>query len=88
MLRLLEQKRLSVATAESMTGGLVVQRLTQVPGASVWVRGGVVAYDNRVKTEALGVPAALIEEHGAVSAAPQGGYRNDHDPAADRRYGA
>jgi nicotinamide-nucleotide amidase len=68
VLRLLEQKRLTVATAESITGGLVAERLCRLPGASEWFRGGIVAYDNRVKVALLGVPQALLDEHGAVSA--------------------
>ncbi len=68
VMRLLEEKHRSLATAESVTCGLVAHRLGQVPGASVHFRGGLVAYDNRVKVEMLGVPSALIEEHGAVSA--------------------
>ena len=68
VLRLLEEKHRSLATAESVTSGLVAQRLGQVPGASVHFRGGLVAYDNRVKVEMLGVPSAMIEQHGAVSA--------------------
>lgn len=67
VLTALSQQRATLATAESCTGGLVAKRLTDVPGSSVVVRGGVVAYANEVKTAALGVPAELIEEHGAVS---------------------
>lgn len=69
VLRLLAQKRRTLATAEGVTAGLVAQRLGQVPGASAWFRGGFVAYDNRLKTEMLAVPQGLIDEHGAVSAA-------------------
>ncbi len=68
VLRLLGQRRLTLATAESVTGGLVAQRLVSRPGASQWFRGGIVAYDNRLKTELLGVPQSLLDEHGAVSA--------------------
>lgn len=57
----------TVATAESCTGGLLGARITDVPGASSVYLGGVVAYSNRVKTDLLGVPAPLVEEHGAVS---------------------
>ena len=64
---LLEQRRLTLATAESVTAGLVARRLAEVPGISAWLCGGVVAYQNRAKVELLGVPEALIEEHGAVS---------------------
>lgn len=57
----------TVATAESCTGGLLGGELTQVPGSSGWYRGGIVAYANDVKVDAVGVPSALVEEHGAVS---------------------
>ncbi len=53
--------------AESCTGGLISQSVTDVPGASRWFRGGVVAYDNAVKRELLGVAAELLTAHGAVS---------------------
>lgn len=65
---LLAEKRQSLATAESVTAGLIAHRLGTVPGASAWFRGGVVAYDNRLKTQLLGVSEQLIEKHGAVSA--------------------
>src|SRR5262249_53937435 len=68
VVRMLGDRRLSLATAESVTGGLVANRLTQLPGASAWFRGGVVAYDNRFKVDLLGVPQDLIDRHGAVSA--------------------
>lgn len=57
----------TVATAESCTGGGLAQRLTDNPGSSAYFRGGVVAYDDAVKRDFLGVPAALLKEHGAVS---------------------
>lgn len=63
----LKRARLSVAVAESCTGGLLGGRLTSVPGSSAWFRGGVIAYDNSVKTKLLRVGAALIRKHGAVS---------------------
>ncbi len=69
VIRLLAEKRRTLATAEGVTAGLVAERLARVPGASAWFRGGLVAYDNRLKTEMLAVPQRLIDEHGAVSAA-------------------
>ncbi len=57
----------TIAVGESCTGGLVAARLTDLPGSSAYVLGGVVVYSNRAKIELLGVPAELIELHGAVS---------------------
>jgi nicotinamide-nucleotide amidase len=59
----------TVAVAESCTGGLIAQRLTDVPGASKYFIEGVVAYSNDAKTRTLGVEPMLLLEHGAVSAA-------------------
>ncbi len=67
LLRALRDRGLTVATAESCTGGNIAHSLTLIPGASECVRGGVVAYSNEVKASALGVAASLIEAHGAVS---------------------
>ena len=64
---LLKARGLRIAAAESCTGGGLLSRLTDVPGSSAWVLGGVIAYANEVKVEQLGVPAALIAAHGAVS---------------------
>lgn len=62
----LRAQELTVAVAESLTGGLLVAELVSVPGASSVVAGGVVAYQTEVKHSLLGVPAALLAEHGAV----------------------
>lgn len=64
---LLVARALRIAVAESCTGGLLTSRLTDVPGSSRYVNRAVVAYSNEAKVELLGVPLALIEQHGAVS---------------------
>jgi nicotinamide-nucleotide amidase len=65
--RLLRQRGLTIAVAESCSGGLLASRLTDVPGSSDYVESGVVCYSNRSKVEWLGVPESMIAEHGAVS---------------------
>jgi len=65
--QMLTERGMTVAVAESCTGGLIAKRITDNPGSSAYFAGGVVAYSNAAKTELLGVPAAVIEEHGAVS---------------------
>jgi nicotinamide-nucleotide amidase len=57
----------TIAVAESCTGGLLAARLTELPGASAYMKGGVVAYSNEAKTAQAGVATELIERHGAVS---------------------
>ncbi len=57
----------TIAVAESCTGGLICHRLTNISGSSQYLEMGVVAYSNRVKTSLLGVPQAVIADHGAVS---------------------
>ena len=64
---LLRRSGLTVAVAESCTGGLLAKRLTDVPGSSAYFIGGVTAYENAVKTKVLGVPVPLLAGHGAVS---------------------
>ena len=59
---------LRVVTAESCTGGLIAACLTEIPGSSDVVERGFVTYSNEAKQELLGVPEALLREHGAVSA--------------------
>jgi nicotinamide-nucleotide amidase len=68
VLDLCRSRGLTLATAESCTGGMVAARLTDVPGASDVVRGAIVSYANDVKVSELGVDHALLVEHGAVSA--------------------
>ena len=68
LVSLLSAMGLTLATAESCTGGLLAGRIVDVSGASAVFMGGIVSYDNRVKRELLGVPAATLESHGAVSA--------------------
>jgi nicotinamide-nucleotide amidase len=63
----LNQLKCTLGLAESCTGGLLAGRVTDVPGASSVFLGGVVAYANEVKQSLLGVPAAMLVEHGAVS---------------------
>lgn len=65
--RLLRAAGWRVSVAESCTGGMLGARLTDVPGSSAWVDGGVIAYSNALKTILADVPPALIAEHGAVS---------------------
>ncbi|HKT81439.1 MAG TPA: competence/damage-inducible protein A [Vicinamibacterales bacterium] len=64
---LLRSAKWTIAAAESCTGGLLTSRLTDVPGSSDYVAASMVCYTNQSKTEWLGVPEALLAEHGAVS---------------------
>jgi len=66
--RLLRARGLTIALAESCTGGLVGHRLTEVPGSSAYVERGFVVYSNAAKEALLGVPAPILARHGAVSA--------------------
>ena len=63
----LKSRGLTLSTAESCTGGLVGALCTTLPGSSEWFYGGVIAYDNSLKTGLLGVPEAVLAAHGAVS---------------------
>ncbi len=65
--QILLSRNWTVSLAESCTGGLVCATLTELAGSSEWFERGYVTYSNQAKTECLGVPAELIEAHGAVS---------------------
>ena len=65
---LLEEKGLTIGVAESITGGLLAKRLTDLPGVSKVFKGGIVSYTNQVKHAVLGVSEEMLAEHGAVSA--------------------
>lgn len=67
--QLLQQKGLTLATAESCTGGFIAHRITSVPGSSAYFHGSIVAYDNRIKEKLLGVSPQVLQNHGAVSEA-------------------
>ena len=69
VMKRLQERKLSVATAESCTGGLIASVLSEAPGAGEALQGGFVTYTETAKTTALGVPRTLLEECGAVSAA-------------------
>ena len=64
---LLSERKMTIATAESCSGGLLAKRITDIPGASQVFEMGAVTYANRIKTLLLGVPEELLEKHGAVS---------------------
>jgi nicotinamide-nucleotide amidase len=68
----LSARGLTFGVAESLTGGLVASRLVNVPGASAWFRGGVVAYDEQVKFDVLGVPAGPVVTESAAAAMAEG----------------
>jgi nicotinamide-nucleotide amidase len=65
--RFLEQRHLTLAVAESCTGGLIAHRVTSVPGSSAYFPGGIVAYANEVKTRMLGIEEGVLATCGAVS---------------------
>lgn len=67
VVRLLTERGLTLTTAESCTGGLLAERITDVPGSSRVFLGGCITYSNALKTQLVGVPAEMIEAHGAVS---------------------
>ncbi|MGA3050448.1 MAG: CinA family protein [Chitinispirillaceae bacterium] len=65
---LLLKNHLTLAVAESCTGGLLGAAITESPGASRYFIGGIISYDNSIKTRILNIPVATLEKHGAVSA--------------------
>src|SRR5205823_13215415 len=67
LVELLAKKKQTLAIAESCTGGLLANRITNVPGSSAVLLAGYVCYANEAKIDILGVDPKLIEEHGAVS---------------------
>ena len=64
---LLTKHRLTICTAESCTGGLIAHRLTNIPGSSNYLLGGIVAYSNEVKQHLLNIPEQTLIDYGAVS---------------------
>lgn len=64
----LKARGLTIVTAESLTGGLIAERLTRIPGSSAYVKGALVTYTDEMKAHLLNVPTELLEQHGAVSA--------------------
>jgi len=64
---LLTEKKITLAVAESCTGGALCQALTDIPGSSDWFDRGFITYSNQAKVEMLGVSSALLEQYGAVS---------------------
>jgi nicotinamide-nucleotide amidase len=67
ILKLATSKRCTVATAESCTGGLIAHKLVSPSGASAYFKGGIVAYSNDIKTQALSVSQSTLDQHGTVS---------------------
>jgi PncC family amidohydrolase len=68
LLNAVAKRQWRIGTAESLTGGMVSETITAVPGASASYVGGIVSYSDRAKTVLLGVPPEMLAEHGAVSA--------------------
>ena len=67
IVNLLKEKGLTLATAESCTGGLIAKRVTNVPGSSQCFKGGIVAYDNEIKAKLLNIPEEVLATSGAIS---------------------
>jgi PncC family amidohydrolase len=64
---LLTARRLTIAVAESCTGGMIGAAISDVPGSSAWFKGGIIAYSNEIKEKVLGVSPELLKLKGAVS---------------------
>jgi hypothetical protein len=86
--RLLTEQGLTIAVAESCTGGLIAHRLTNVPGSSTYFIGGVVAYSNQVKEQVLGVSARTLSEHGGDQQAVRDRDGSRRSPPLRHRCGA
>jgi nicotinamide-nucleotide amidase len=84
IVRLMTRRKWTLALAESCTGGLIANRLTDVPGASKIFRGGIVAYSNAAKEKFLRVRSRTLERHGAVSEA----VAREMAEGARKRFGA
>jgi len=67
VITLATESNITIATAESCTGGLIGAAITSIPGSSTPFKGGIIAYDNKVKNKALNVPPGMIYKYGAVS---------------------
>ncbi|MCM3536340.1 CinA family protein, partial [Cellulosimicrobium funkei] len=83
----LRDEHLTLATAESCTGGMIATAITDISGSSQWFERGFVTYSNQAKIEMIGVPADLIDKHGAVSepvarAMAEGALRNSRAQVA------
>ena len=65
--KLLTKKRLTISVAESCTGGLISNRLTNISGSSKYFKSGIIAYSNKIKTKQLKIPSRIIKQYGAVS---------------------
>ncbi|AJY29813.1 amidohydrolase, PncC family domain protein [Burkholderia thailandensis 34] len=83
----LRDEHLTLATAESCTGGMIATAITDISGSSGWFERGFVTYSNAAKIEMIGVPADLIDKHGAVSepvarAMVEGALRNSRSQVA------
>ncbi len=84
---LLKERGLTLAVAESCTGGLLAARLTEIPGSSAFLERGYVTYSNKAKVDLLGVPSASLDQHGAVSEVVAGAMADGARRAASTQIG-